>query len=564
MGDTQNKGQPVPKPRTIFRKCSEGLVLSHNWSSFHGRSHQRRSSVPSIQVSGTVRGVPKPNVHALPTCQDHPSYRYEQYCPQCDVPACAECVSSGRHSNHDVQNISNVYEMMRDIVFKDTHELESFILPFYDTVMSDIETTHKVVASQHQERKKTIKELGNNLHKIVDDITEKYLKEENDMEADDMKNIQCLEMRFLKLRNQVRGTVEENQTLLDNKDFQKIIGQLLNYTSRNQLFRDVPERYEMVVADFNPKVLTEKDFVEMIGRLGVTQKKSINRHRLPVLRKDFDKSIRKPSSSHANQVMGKIQTGFTRTARVACSLRGHQLYVCGDSNVIKTFSGEKFEDIKEIVTHSGNEPFDVTVTVDEHLVYTDWEDGSINIMKGEKVERLVKLVDWKPQAICCTSSCELLVAIQLADRSQSKVVRYNDSRVIQEIQYTDSRNLLYSNPAFIEENKNQDIVVSDWTKQAVVVVTKMGKFRYDYRGNPQTPRHKAFNPCGLATDSIGHILVADCDNFVIHVIDKTGQFLLFIDSCHLQYPWGLCIDRTDNLFVAECYSNDVKRIKYQK
>ena len=108
-------------------------------------------------------------------------------------------------------------------------------------------------------------------------------------------------------------------------------------------------------------------------------------------------------------------------------------------------------------------------------------------------------------------------------------------------------------------------MVSDWTKQAVhVVVTKLGKFRFDYCGNPQTPRHKAFNPCGLATDSIGHILVADCDNFVIHVIDKTGQFLLFIDSCHLQYPWGLCIDRTDNLFVAECYSNDVKRIKYQK
>ena len=135
---TQNKEHPVPKPRKILRKCSEGLVLSHNWSSFHCRSHQRRSSVLSIQCSGTIRGVPKPNDHALPTCQDHPSYRYEQYCPQCDVPECADCVSSGRHSNHDVQNISNVYEMMRDIGFKDKHELESYILPFIDTVMSDI------------------------------------------------------------------------------------------------------------------------------------------------------------------------------------------------------------------------------------------------------------------------------------------------------------------------------------------------------------------------------------------------------------------------------------------
>ena len=119
----------------------------------------------------------------------------------------------------------------------------------------------------------------------------------------------------------------------------------------------------MVVID-----LTEKDVVGHTGRPAVTQKKSSNKHLLPVLRKDFDKSIRKPNSSHAHQVMGKIHTGFTRTARVACSLSGHQLYVCGDSKVIKTFSGENFGDIQEIVTHSGNEPFDVTVTVDEHLV----------------------------------------------------------------------------------------------------------------------------------------------------------------------------------------------------
>ena len=42
------------------------------------------------------------------------------------------------------------------------------------------------------------------------------------------------------------------------------------------------------------KDLTEKEFVEQIGRPAVTQKKkTINRHRLPVLRKDFDKSIKK-------------------------------------------------------------------------------------------------------------------------------------------------------------------------------------------------------------------------------------------------------------------------------
>ena len=107
----------------------------------------------------------------------------------------------------------------------------------------------------------------------------------------------------------------------------------------------------------------------------------------------------------------------------------------------------------------------------------------------------------------------------MADRSQSKVVRYNDSRVIQEIQHTDSRNLLYSNPAFIEENKTKDIVVSDWPKKQLSWLQNWESFGLTIVviNRPLDIRH----PCGVATDSIGNILVAECDNFVIHVIDKT-------------------------------------------
>ena len=114
-------------------------------------------------------------------------------------------------------------------------------------------------------------------------------------------------------------------------------------------------------------------------------------------------------------------------------------------------------------------------------------------------------------------------------------VRYNESRVIQEIQFTGSRrNLLYSNPAFIEENKTKDIVVSDWPKKQLSWLQNWESFGLTIvvTNRPLDIRH----PCGVATDSIGNILVADCGNSVIHMIDKTGQFLLFIDSCHLQYP----------------------------
>lgn len=563
--------KPVPKPRTkeqmaggrAKRVMPEAMVFSHNWSSFHGRSHRRRSSEPSIKKEH-LHGIRKSQLHTLPSCPEHPSYRYDQYCQQCEVPACPGCVTSGLHRGHDVQNISNVFDLMREIVQKDTQELDMFISPFYDTVMSDIETTHKIVVAKHQERKKMIVEVGKNLHKIVDNITQRYLKDENEMEADDLKQIQSLEMRFLRLRNQVRMTVDENHQILTNNDFTKFIGQLLNYTSKNQHFRDVPERFEMVVADFNPSIPEEGELCEIIGSLGITKTKSIDRYRLPILRKITDKSHKTASSSHSYHLLGKIRTGFTRTARVSCSQDGDQLYVCGDSKVIKHFSKEKFELIEEVQTLTGNEPFDITVTKDGVLVYTDWEDGSINIVKGGKVEGLVKLTEWKPQAICCTYTKELLVAIKMADHTQSKIVRYHDCKVTQEIQYNDSRTPLYANPAFVEENKNCDIIVSDWTNQVVVVVTRLGKFRFSYTGNLQTSKNKKFNPFGLATDSQSHILISDCDNFVVHLIDKNGQFLHYIEGCHLQYPWGLCIDKSDVLFVAECYSNDVKRIQSQK
>ncbi|XP_061187143.1 E3 ubiquitin-protein ligase TRIM45-like [Saccostrea echinata] len=60
-----------------------------------------------------------------------------------------------------------------------------------------------------------------------------------------------------------------------------------------------------------------------------------------------------------------------------------------------------------------------------------------------------------------------------------------------------------------------------------------------------------------------HILIADFDNDCVHIIDQNGLFLCLID-CELRFPSGLCIDRNDNLCVAESNNNKVKIIQYQQ
>uniref|UniRef100_K1R1I3 Tripartite motif-containing protein 3 n=1 Tax=Magallana gigas TaxID=29159 RepID=K1R1I3_MAGGI len=151
------------------------------------------------------------------------------------------------------------------------------------------------------------------------------------------------------------------------------------------------------------------------------------------------------------------------------------------------------------------------------------------------------------------------------DYTQSKVVRYSGSTEKQTIQYDDKGKPLYSGNCiikYITENRNHDICVADNGAGAVVVVNEDGKIKWRYTGHPSVTKNKPFELYGITTDSQGRILTADFNNHCIHIVDKNGQFLRFIDNCDLKEPYSLCVDNNDNLFVSETYSANVKKIKY--
>ncbi|XP_056016222.1 uncharacterized protein LOC130053291 [Ostrea edulis] len=487
-----------------------------------------------------------------PPCKLHQEQKCEMFCEKCDSSICLKCLASGSHENHDMSKTSEIHSFKKQLIEKDTNELRSKIAPVFESILSEIEEMLSNVLQKHGERQKFITEFGKRCHTLIDIVINRYLCDSKKTAKQDDDAIQTLQSEFEKLQSTIQSAIHENHSIQASNDLSKFT----SYASRNKELRNIPPRFELTVPPLDLRELTEEALCQIIGAIAPSIKSIIPGHILQVIPpvSSFNEPNRKVLEKP--QVLTALNTGYRKTYKVCCIPNTDEFYVCGDNNIIRLMN-TKGTTMEEIVTESGNTPYDLTVTREGHLVYSDLKDRSINRQKNGKIECLIKREGWIPRAICRISTHDVLVIMTTDDRKESEIVRYCTSTTTR-TQYNDNGKPVYFDPDYVTENKNLDFVVSNYNTKTVMAVDKKGKFRFSYNGNLK----KSFTPRGVTTDNMCNILIADRDNHVIHIIDQNGQFLRYIDNCNLHRPYDLSTDSNDMLFVTESESGIVKQIRY--
>ncbi|XP_056015322.1 uncharacterized protein LOC130052980 [Ostrea edulis] len=487
-----------------------------------------------------------------PKCPKHAEKHCEMFCEKCDIPVCSTCVTSGEHEGHKFSDVMKKLGSKTESLQKDLEELETRIYPQYEEMASGVQTEKAELETNYGKLTTAADQQGELLHREITAIVNKRKSDITEMKN---KHLAALNKNTDEITNRItelRQIIQDLKKILDSND----VSLTSSYKSRNSEFRTLPPKVRVTLPSFSPQKINKDQLNEMFGSLSPL---SIN-----IEHGDTMKSAEAVSSPPVKPLLDEprltatTDTGY-RPRSVSC-LSEDQVWTCGDNEIMELLN-LRGKLLTSIQTKSGYEPQDIAVTRDGDLVYTDYNDNTINLVRNKQIQTVITLQGWYPLFVCCTASNHLLVTMDSDDGEQSKVVRYSGSTEKQSIQFDDQGRPLYSsgNIKYLSENRNLDICVADCEASAVVVVNQSGKLRFRYTGHPSNTK-QSFDPVGITTDSQSHILTADCDNQRIHILDQDGQFLRYI-HCGLRGPCGLCVDIRDNLFVANV-DNKVKKIQY--
>ncbi|XP_062600314.1 uncharacterized protein LOC134261948, partial [Saccostrea cucullata] len=340
----------------------------------------------------------------------------------------------------------------------DLQELDQKIYPTYEEISIDLNSEKLNFETHYGKLTKAVTKQGEDWHRKINVIVNKKKSEIDEMKTKHLAILDKQENEIKQIISDVKQSILDLKKILDSIDITLTVA----YKSKNSEFRSLPPKFNVSLPSFSPHQITTAQLHQMFGSLSS----------LSITTDEQSFTMKTPEAISCSPVkplldepklITTIDTGYKYLHSVTC-LIDEEIWTCGLNNIMKLYNLQD-ELLKSIQTKSRSIPRDIAVTRSGGLVYTDPDTRTVNIMKNDQIQELIRLHGWRPLYVCSTSSDDLLVTM---------------------------------------------------LSGAVVVVNKAGNLRFRYTGHPSTIE-RSF--C-ITTDSQSQILTADCINHFIHIIDQ--------------------------------------------
>ena len=475
----------------------------------------------------------------LPECKSHDKL-CEVYCNDCHEPACVLCVTT-THKMHDITDIKIVIEDFQRRIAADVEELETTIHPNYKKIFGnsseEFDKVMDAIQDQEDNMCKLVREIGSQLKDEVAQQKREYKRKKKEVKSFSTKE-----------ETELNAVIETNKRILKSKDARRI----LTYQLKIESFRRGPKQMQISYPVFFSGKASKNQLQEMFGSLQrsifLANERKLGMQKLltdPVLLSSFFSPY--PDDAYLIRVLSESPG---------------KIWISGDDCQI--FQLDQNGLILKTISVSNN-AIALSLSLDKELVFSvSGSDTNVYKYDGDVVSTLVDLRQWYPRGLCHSANGDLLVSMRSEDETESRVVRYLGTNKTMVIQNDSQGYPLFSvgvsEMLLLAENGNGDICVADYDGNAVVVVNATAELRFKYWGNISSkPNYGTFKPLQIATDVCQQILIVDFSSDILHVIDRDGKFLRYIE-----YPCyaGLSID-TDNILLAgDSINGTIQFIRY--
>ena len=375
--------------------------------------HQSGESKEHYIVPFKMRGL-------TPKCKKHSTKICELFCEYCGVPICAECASSTEHERHKKETFIKLYSLKEELILRDLQELEDIIYPSYKEVASNIPGQRADLDKHSQKLKISLNNKAETLHRGINSIIHKTHADIDAMNSEHLIAINKQETAIKQTIKDISQFILEVRRLLDTNDVHLVF----KYQSKIHKFKILPTQLHVTLPSFEP---TENDSEQISKQIGSLSK--------------LESTWRPISTAYLEKqrilTRRRAFYGFV-TLNSMCCLSDTEFLTCqNDDNMLRLYNLQG-ELIKYIKTKSWRTPRSIDVTRSGDLVYTGQSYKSINLLRGTKIQTLIRLRGWRALNVCCKSAGELLLIMYIYNKEEgqceTKVVRCCGSTVKQTIQ----------------------------------------------------------------------------------------------------------------------------------